>query len=177
MRTKTLEMALEIIRGDVVLPFIAISEDAKALGMKADLENETFSETVENKHEVFPNGLTRGGTELMSGFDSTLMALFRFAEALKCKEVRVLKDLVEYERQTGGNAVAIFANFRVDCSTYLYEIAKDPQLAAERFERDENPWILYSAILAISTLVHKCIPESVDTCLKYIMCYAIKAAA
>lgn len=160
---KIVEACVNIIRQDVVIPYIRVSERAKRLGMTVDVDG-NLHEIVDVEGGLFPDSIYGNGHDLINEFDTALYALVNSKFAGQYETVKTRREIVMYEMSC-GNAIVPFANWRSDCSQYLHSIAKDPKDAVNRFMADKDPWTLFMSVRSLCNCYFGTIPDTIELCL------------
>jgi len=155
---------LEYLRENLILPYIRESENAKALGWT--VENDQLIESDGSYYEgVFPDSLRRSGHELIDHMDSVRKAMIQDKHVTATNEEMATAAKMESTFASMNQLVVPYANWRIKCSEYLHVLAKSSVLAFDKFMADDNPYNLYGAIMALSTMYKGSISDGVGECI------------
>ena len=164
---KVIETALEEIRRMLVIPFIVASDAAAAIGwsvVKTEDGQYNLVENIECCDWLFPHSLRSEGDELITAMDRAYEAfLFHY------KDLQGEKELLLADPSNHGTGLVMYANWRTDCSRYLYKLARSASEATELFLGDDRPYCLYGAVMALSLAFWGTINKDVKALVKVLM--------
>lgn len=170
---KVIETALDEIRRMLVIPFIVASDAADTIGwsvVKTEDGQYNLVEDIEGCNWLFPRSLRSEGNELITAMDCIYeLTLDNEAFLRRYKDLQVEKELLLADLSNHGTGLVMYASWRMNCSRYLYKLARSASEATELFLRDDHPYYLYGAVMALSYAFWGTINKDVKALVKVLM--------